>query len=257
MIHSMSMHLHNLSFKRSPRMLGFHVVTGNMRSNWSVRHLFPLSTLRVWFSKCWLGKFLFDGLGSGTIIATRDDPQLYSISYRPNLPHELTPLGKGRSPYGSVRVVGHAPSLERALQAGDKFAEKKLGRGRCLAWVLVFFLSQPRFVFPKKAQNWSKNVPYRLLRYAPWRQRLASENAIKHLLKRLGEDNDSLLDGQGKERVISLWGKKVSVGSLTAGEVSSWLCAMKNGAKVSLHTIFSLMTRTRTGLIISTNRASG
>ncbi|OWZ74655.1 DEAD box family helicase [Cryptococcus neoformans Tu401-1] len=156
----------------------------------------------AWVS-CGNGKYALELIGSGTIIATRDDPQLYSISYRPNLPHELTSLGKGRSPYGSVRVVGHAPDLERALQAGDKFAEKKLGRGRCLA----------------------------LLRYAPWRQRLASENAIKHLLKRLGEDNDSLLDGQDKERVISLWGKKVSVGSLTAGEVSSWLCAMKNGAK--------------------------
>lgn len=156
----------------------------------------------AWVS-CGNGKYALELIGSGTIIATRNDPQLYSISYRPNLPHELTPLGKGRSPYGSVRVVGHAPDLERALQAGDKFAENKLGRGRCLA----------------------------LSRYAPWRQRLASENAVKHLLKRLGEDNDSLLNGQGKERVISLWGKKVSVGSLTAGEVSSWLCAMKNGAK--------------------------
>ncbi|ADV25374.1 DEAD box family helicase [Cryptococcus gattii E566] len=156
----------------------------------------------AWVS-CGNGKYALELIGSGTIIATREHPQLYSISYRPNLPPELAPLGKGRSPYGSVRVVGHSPDLERALQAGDKFAEKKLGRGRSLA----------------------------LLRYAPWRQRLASESAVKHLLKRLGEENDSLRDGQGKERVLRLWGKKVSVGSLTAGQVSSWLCAMKNGAK--------------------------
>lgn len=133
MIHFMSISLHNLSFKRSPRTLGYHAVTVNMLLNLSVRHLHPLSALLIDPPGTDWAKILFDDLGSGTIIATREDPQLYSISYRPNLPHELAPLGKGRSPYGSVRVVGRSPDLEKALQAGDKFAEKKLRRGRSLA----------------------------------------------------------------------------------------------------------------------------
>nr|ODN98589.1 DEAD box family helicase [Cryptococcus depauperatus CBS 7855] len=156
----------------------------------------------AWVS-CGKRKYILELLGHGQLIITPSNDLVYEISFRPSIPPELAPTGRNRSPYGKTRVVGHAANLERALQAGDKFAERQLGRERCL----------------------------QMKRNAPWRHKPASERAIKLLMKLIGHDNLSLVDSQGNGKMLDLWGKKVSVHNLTAGQVSSWLCARKNGAK--------------------------
>ncbi|OCF58150.1 hypothetical protein L486_04180 [Kwoniella mangroviensis CBS 10435] len=158
---------------------------------------------------CGEGKYILEAMGNGYLAIDPSSPTSqakYTITYRNAIPPELTGPRGSRSPFGRVKTVGHADELERALQTGDKYIERILGRDLYL----------------------------QLSRYASWRRKPASEKAIKLLLKLKGADDPtSLLDDRGQDREIELYGKKMNVASLTAGEVSSWLCAARHGAKTA------------------------
>lgn len=62
-------------------------------------------------------------------------------------------------------------------------------------------------------------------RYAPWRRRAPSERQLQ-LLKIL---KGVKAGGEGTEEV-RIMGKTVAINDLTAGELSSYLCAAKHGA---------------------------
>ncbi|WWC68852.1 uncharacterized protein I206_102788 [Kwoniella pini CBS 10737] len=171
----------------------------------SNRPLVDRTSNNAWVA-CGKGKYILEAMGNGYVSIDPSPNALakYSISYRNAIPQELAGVRGSKSPFGRVRIVGQADELERALQTGDKYLERALGR--------ELFLQ--------------------LSKYAPWRRKPASEKAIKLLLKMKGAENPaSLVDDGGKERQIDLYGKRINVGGLTAGEVSSWLCAARHGAK--------------------------
>ncbi|WWC87646.1 uncharacterized protein L201_002536 [Kwoniella dendrophila CBS 6074] len=172
----------------------------------SSRPIVDRASKNAWVA-CGKGKYILDAMGNGyfAIDPSSTTPNAkHTITYRPSIPHELAGPRGSRSPFGKVRTVGYADDLERALQTGDKYAERSLGRDRYL----------------------------QLSKYASWRQKPASEKAIKLLLKLKGvEDPNSILDDHNQERYLEWNGKTANIGKLTAGVVSSWLCAAKHGAK--------------------------
>ncbi|WWC60064.1 uncharacterized protein I303_102627 [Kwoniella dejecticola CBS 10117] len=183
----------------------------------STRPIVDRASHNAWVA-CGKGKYILEAMGNG-YIAIDPSPNAqakFTITYRHAIPPELTGVRTSRSPFGRVKVVGHADDLERALQTGDKYLERTLGRDLYL----------------------------QLSKYASWRKKPASEKAIKLLLKMKGAENaGSLLDDQGKERQIGMYGKNTNVGNMTAGEVSSWVCAARHGAKTLKNTEDKKMDR--------------
>ncbi|WRT65477.1 uncharacterized protein IL334_002420 [Kwoniella shivajii] len=178
------------------------------RLSGSNRPMMDRASRNAWVT-CGKGKYILEAMGNGYIAIDHSAPTAqskYTITYRPSIPREIAGIRGSKSPFGRVTTVGHADDLERALQTGDKYAERKLGRDLYL----------------------------QLSKYASWRRKPASERAIKLLLKMQGVNNpSSLLDEDGDERNLNLFGKNSKVGNLTAGEVSSWLCAARHGAKTA------------------------
>ncbi|WVR04022.1 hypothetical protein IAU60_001021 [Kwoniella sp. DSM 27419] len=156
---------------------------------------------------CGKGKYILEAMGNGYLAITLSEPgsaAKYTITYRHAIPPELAGVRGRGSPFGRVKTVGHADDLERAVQTGDKYAERQMGR----------------------------DLHLQLSRYAPWRQKPASQKAIQLVMKMQGEDGSaSLVDDDGRARRLSISGKEISAGELTAGQVSSWLCAVKHGGK--------------------------
>nr|XP_019050135.1 hypothetical protein I302_00556 [Kwoniella bestiolae CBS 10118]OCF29065.1 hypothetical protein I302_00556 [Kwoniella bestiolae CBS 10118] len=169
------------------------------------RPIIDKASSNAWVA-CGKGKYILEAMGKCLLPSLSNSPAKFIITYRNAIPAELAGPRGPRSPFGRVKTVGHADELERALQTGDKYIERIMGRDLYL----------------------------QLSKYASWRRKPASEKAIKLLLKLKGADNpSSLLDDLGQERDIDFYGKKMNVGSLTAGEVSSWLCAARHGAKTA------------------------
>ncbi|KAK8861366.1 hypothetical protein IAR55_002185 [Kwoniella newhampshirensis] len=153
---------------------------------------------------CGKTKYILELIGNGYISIDPGTIGAWAITFRPSIPTGV--LTNTKSPFGRVRVVGHADDLERALQTADKYAERIVGR----------------------------ELSLRLSRYAAWRQKPASEKAIALMMKMQGVTNGgSLVDEDGSGQKVSVFGKSVHVGELTAGEISSWLCAARHGAKTA------------------------
>ncbi|WWD16731.1 hypothetical protein CI109_101162 [Kwoniella shandongensis] len=167
----------------------------------STRPIVDKASKNAWVV-CGKTKYILELIGNGYISIDPGIIGAWAITFRPSIPSGI--LTNTKSPFGRVRVVGHADDLERALQTADKYAERTLGR----------------------------ELSLRLSRYASWRRKPASEKAIALLLKMQGATTAAAsVDNEGREQQVRLFGKSVPVGQLTAGEVSSWLCAARHGAK--------------------------
>ncbi|WVF66845.1 hypothetical protein IAT40_001587 [Kwoniella sp. CBS 6097] len=173
-----------------------------------MRPVVERTTKNAWVA-CGRGKYILEAMGNGYLSIdpnpTGASAAKFTITYRHAIPPELLRSRAQRSsPYGKPRVVGHADDLERAIQTGDKYAEKTLGRDLFL----------------------------QLSRYASWRRKPASEKALKLLLKLKGEeDPGTLFDDNGRGRIVEIAGREIAVSGLTSGQVSSWLVGAKHGAK--------------------------
>ncbi|OCF34628.1 hypothetical protein I316_03669 [Kwoniella heveanensis BCC8398] len=172
-----------------------------------MRPVVERTTRNAWVA-CGKGRYILEAMGNGYLSidpSPAESPAKFTITYRHAIPPELIQSrGRKTSPYGKPRVVGHADDLERAIQTGDKYAERTLGRDLFL----------------------------QLSRYASWRRKPASEKALKLLLKLKGEENPgTLFDDRGRGRTVEISGQEVAVSGLTSGQVSSWLVGAKHGAK--------------------------
>ncbi|OCF45058.1 hypothetical protein I317_01109 [Kwoniella heveanensis CBS 569] len=172
-----------------------------------MRPVVERTTRNAWVA-CGKGRYILEAMGNGYLSidpSPAESLAKFTITYRHAIPPELIQSrGRKTSPYGKPRVVGHADDLERAIQTGDKYAERTLGRDLFL----------------------------QLSRYASWRRKPASEKALKLLLKLKGEENPgTLFDDRGRGRTVEISGQEVAVSGLTSGQVSSWLVGAKHGAK--------------------------
>ncbi|WVQ73832.1 hypothetical protein IAR50_003413 [Cryptococcus sp. DSM 104548] len=155
---------------------------------------------------CGKNKYILELLGNGQLTIFPDPAGIspFCITYKQPIPVELlVPGKKNQSPWLPPRKVGLGIDLEQALQAGDKYAEKVMGRERGLA----------------------------LSRYASWRQKPASEKALKMFLRMSNQEPTTIVDESGQAGYVDMNGKRLLASSLTAGQVSSWVCAAKNGGK--------------------------
>ncbi|ODO09276.1 hypothetical protein I350_02876 [Cryptococcus amylolentus CBS 6273] len=163
------------------------------------REVLQKVTQNAWVP-CGKNRYVLELLGASTLLAVTPDPDQrfpFCITYKQPMPVELIVPGKKNSPWLPPRKIGFGIDLEQALQVGDKYAEKIMGRERSLG----------------------------LSRYAAWRQKPVSAKALKMFLSLSKQDESS------NAEMVQINGREVSASSLTAGQVSSWLCAAKNGAK--------------------------
>ncbi|RXK37471.1 hypothetical protein M231_05294 [Tremella mesenterica] len=161
---------------------------------------------------CGKDKYALELMGNhGWIsIERQEDEDTWCITYR----RKLSRYSKSRIPFARPIIVAYADDLERAMKSADAFAEKKLGR----------------------------ELSSHLSRYAPWRQRPATEKQLKMLLSMAGVSSSSseteIEEQSGDDRKakidslpgeIWLWNRRVSVDQLTAGEIAAYLCAAQHG----------------------------
>ncbi|TYJ54631.1 hypothetical protein B9479_004665 [Cryptococcus floricola] len=162
------------------------------------REVLQKVTQNAWVA-CGKNKYILELLGIGQLAVTPDADERFPfcITYKQPMPVELIHPGKKNSPWLPPRKIGFGIDLQQAFQVGDKYAEKIMGRERALG----------------------------LSRYAAWRQRPVSAKALKMFLSMSKQDESS------NAGTVEINGTEVIASSLSAGQVSSWLCAAKNGAK--------------------------
>ncbi|WVQ78706.1 hypothetical protein IAT38_000793 [Cryptococcus sp. DSM 104549] len=153
---------------------------------------------------CGPHKYVLELLGNGALVISSKTGKEYEIVFRPAAVRSIEPGGKPT--FRPTIDVGLAPDLERALATADKYIER----------------------------NFSAGMRDQMSRYAPWRNRLARPKAVKFILKLIGGDESEMYkDAEGNEKVVRIGRTLVPLRKLTAGQASSFLCAMKHGGRTA------------------------